>query len=267
MSYKFSEPKITWIDYRDHESRCHLTFESTQHTLATVQYVISFGLSLEQLLKSAQGATPEITLRVNSPNKPAAHYLRALDEQMTALKQGHIFHKLVKQVISDASAAPNGPVLRAPKWLVERAISVLETDERNMVADITNKKIAIRALEADQVACAKTISSLKDIEKNFLSKKDLIAKKTAAAASAGHWIIDKVHNGRDRDLIAYAPLQKDSGVFVTVDQSGVVSFGEYTDMLGDSITDAFFDRPLWTVSCSDFETALDIAVTKFKFVI
>lgn len=230
-----------------------------------MRYVISFGLSLEQLLKSAQGASPEITLSVNSPNKPAAHYLRALDEAMTTLKKGHIFHKLVRQVISDASAAPNGPVMRAPKWLVERAISVLETDERNMAVDITNKKIAIRALEADQAACAKTISSLKDIERNFLSKKDLIAKK--AAAAAGHWILDKIHNGRDRDLIAYAPLQKDSGVFVAVDQNGVVSFGEYTDMLGDSITDAFFDRPLWTVSCSDFETALDIAVTKFKFVI
>lgn len=265
MAYKFSEPKITWIDYRDHESRFHLTIESTQHTVATVRYVISFGLSLEQLLKSAQSAVPEITLSVKSPNKPAAHYLRALDEEMTSLRKGHIFHKLVKQVISDASTAPSGPILRAPKWLIERAICALEADERNMIADIASKMIAIRALEADQAACAKTISSLKDIEKNFLSKKDLIAKRVALAA--GRWVVDKIHNGRDRDLIAYAQLEPTAGVYVTVNQSGVISFGEYTDMLDDRITDVFFDKPWWTVSCSDFETALDIAVTKFKFAI
>lgn len=75
-------------------------------------------------------------------------------------------------------------------------------------------------------------------------------------ASRGRWTVDPIHNGVDRDLIAFVGKSEDgtAGVYVSVDDDGKAQAGDYEGAL-PHIGDATF-TPRWEHKYEDKDAAI-----------
>lgn len=261
MSYKFSEFRIADVKLDGAASKCKIVGDCIQHVIASLEYDISFGLSADQLRESVKTAQPKIRIAASSPNSVSAHFMRAVEQAFPGNHQ-FVFQALIKHVIKQASIAPDDAA-RAPQWLIETAVTTAQLDVSVYTRNVSDLQKSLSEAESKLEENKIAIRNLTDLKKALLDRKQLAAKLISQAE--GKWIIDQIHNGVERtDLIAYAPLSATAGVYVKIGDDAVMNFGQYAELLDDRITDAVFDKPLRRVACSDFETALDIAIAKFK---
>jgi hypothetical protein len=80
-------------------------------------------------------------------------------------------------------------------------------------------------------------------------------------ASRGKWTVDPIHNGVDRDLIAFRPNTDDhtKGVYIMVD-GAKVSAGRYEEAL-ESVTNGIF-IPYWQRTFTSAEEALKTVIER-----
>jgi hypothetical protein len=233
-------------------------FKCTQHTIATVRFNVKFGQSADQFRNSLNSATDfDVTLSSKSPNALSGHFHAAAQKVIDTFKSSYAPMKLLSEHVKSRSLVE---LSMTPMWLIDLTIKSIETSIGMLDTSITSRQQELRDLTTQKHAQQEILNKLKSANVTTPASYELLIQK-----ARGKWQIDPIHNGISRaDLIMYALLTESTGLYVSITSDGMMSLGEFSDLLpNEGITEAVFDKALWTAKFSDLKAAKEMAFARF----
>lgn len=258
MSYKFSDVEIEAISFCGFASSVKFMLMCTQHTIATVRFNVTLGQSTEQF-RSNLNSTNDVgvTLSPKSPNGLSSHFHAAAQKIIGTFKSSRAPMKLLSEHIKSRSLTE---LSLSPAWLRDLSIKDIETSIVMLDASITSRQQELRDLTAHKHAQQAILNKLKSVKAVEPARYELLIQN-----ARGKWQIDPINDGVSRtDLIMYALLTDSTGLYLSITSDGMMSLGEISDLLpNEHITEAVFDKALWTAKFSDFQAAKEMAFARF----
>lgn len=258
MSYKFSDVEIESIYLCGLASSVKFMLRCTQHTIATVCFNVKFGQSADQFLNSLFNTNDfSVMLSSKSPNALSGHFHAAARKIIGTFKSSRAPMKLLSEHIKSRSLTE---LSMTPAWLLDLSIKSTETSIGVLDKSITSRQQELRDLTAQLHAQQAILNKLKSATVAAPPPHELLIQE-----ARGKWQIDPIHDGVSRtDLIMYALLTDSTGLYLSITSDGMMSLGEISDLLpNEHITEAVFDKALWTAKFSDLKAAKEMAFARF----
>lgn len=258
MSYKFSDVEIEAINFCGLASSVKFMLMCTQHTIATVRFNVKLGQSVEQFLNNLNNTNDfGVTLSSKSPSSLSGHFHAATRKIIDTFKASRAPMKLMSVYIKSRSLTE---LSMSPAWLRDLSIKDTATSIEMLDASITSRQQELRDLTAQKHAQQAILNKLKSVKAVAPAQYELLIQN-----ARGKWQIDPIHDGVSRtDLIMYALLTDSTGLYLSITSDGMMSLGEISDLLpNEHITEAVFNKALWTAKFSDFQAAKEMAFARF----